>query len=136
MGAAIAATSSKANDWGIIAQATLYKSSDPATPLARLTYGSDGSITDLAGRIHYCSGCTNQLRIKIEVSSGGIKRPGETSWTQQVSTIPNEQVVGAVVNDGVQWNYSYQNLRYNAYVLGYQYDSVTVTGPASATRIR
>lgn len=117
------------NSWSAVRVAALYKTSDPATPLARLTYGDDGSITDLAGRVFQCTGCLNSMGAMIERSSGDVQLPTEPGVAKHVTTVPNERLIGGVLRDGAQWNYSYQNLRYNAYTLGYQYDSVSVTGP-------
>ena len=67
------------DDWGGVAQAAIYASADPATPLGRLTYGANGTITDLGGRVFSCQGCTNSLGTYLETSSGMLQLPGEGS---------------------------------------------------------
>ena len=114
--------------WGVVAQATLSASADPATPLARLTY-SGATITDLAGRVFQCTGCNNALGSPIETVAGSTQLPGEATPTLQVAPVAGAQIVGAVVRDGVPWTYAYANLRYDGQALGYLYDSLTVTGP-------
>ena len=63
--------------------ATIYASADPATPLGRLTYGTDPTdssittITDLGGRVFRCKGCVNSLGTNMETSSGMSQLPGE-----------------------------------------------------------
>jgi RHS repeat-associated protein len=114
--------------WGIVAQATLYASGDPATPLARLTY-SGATITDLAGRVFQCTGCNNALGAPIETVAGSTQLPGEATPSLQVAPLAGAQIVGSVTRDGVPWTYAYANLRYDGQALGYLYDSLTVTGP-------
>ncbi len=115
--------------WSAPSEVSLFNASAPNSPLVRQTYGADGTITDLAGRVFKCTGCDNRLGSAIERPAASFQLPGETGLTQQINALPSERVVGSAIRDGVQWNYNYQNLRYNAYTLGYQYDSVSVTGP-------
>lgn len=120
-------------------QVSLYGPADPNTPLARLTY-SGTSITDLAGRVFVCSGCTNRLDDPLEASAGSVQLPTETAPSMQVtstsySTASLAPLVTSVVKDGVQWTYSYLNPRYAQYCSGTSkigvaaFDRVTVTGP-------
>jgi RHS repeat-associated protein len=116
--------------WGAPAEATIYNSSAPTTPLGRLTYSADGTtITDLGGRVYTCQACQNSLGGSIETHSGSFRLPGEATPTLQVIPHPSHAIVGSVTNDGVQWNYSYANVRYDASTSGYWYDRLTVTGP-------
>ncbi|HET6630263.1 MAG TPA: hypothetical protein VFG91_10855, partial [Woeseiaceae bacterium] len=116
--------------WGSPAEAAIYNSSAPTTPLGRLTYSADGStITDLGGRVYTCQACANALGANLERSSGSLQLPGETSPTLQVTARPNYPLVGSITRDGVPWNYAYTNVRLNASGQGYLYDELAVTGP-------
>jgi RHS repeat-associated protein len=124
--------------WGTTSVATIYASADPATPLGRLTYGSEGTIgtpsyfitiTDLGGRVFRCQACANSLGAGIETSSGALRLPGEGSVSVQVTSLPSDGLVASVTNDGVVWNYAYTNLRHAGTLSTYLYDRVTVTGP-------
>ena len=122
---------------GIPQQATLYGPADPNTPLARLTFNGT-TITDLAGRSYVCSGCTNRLDDPLDTASGSMQLPGESAPAIQFNpmTVPGAaqvSVVSSVVKDGVQWTYTYLNLRPpscpGAEVTSGTYDRVTVSGP-------
>jgi RHS repeat-associated protein len=116
--------------WGAPAEAAIYNSSAPATPLGRLTYSADGTtITDLGGRVYTCLACGNALGTSIETHTGSLRLPGESSPTRQATPHPSHTVVASVADDGVQWSYSYANLRYDAQSQGHWYDRLTVTGP-------
>ena len=74
--------------WGSPAQATLYKSTAPTTPLGRLSYSLDGStITDLGGRV-FVPGCANTLSAPLERYSGSLKLPEESSPTYEAAALP------------------------------------------------
>ncbi|MCW5672744.1 MAG: RHS repeat-associated core domain-containing protein [Hydrogenophaga sp.] len=120
-------------DWGRVQQATLYRSAAPTTPLAKLTYDLDGTITDVGEREFKCQGvgCANVLGSNVQGDSGTMWLPGESTPTLQVSKHASAQVVSTVLKDGVQWNYTYTNLRWNANSSGYLFDRLTVTGPDS-----
>ena len=116
--------------WNTPAVAALYNSSDPATPIQRLTYSASGTIiTDLGGRAYSCTGCGNSLGNSIEVASGSETLPGESTVARQVVQNPSYTLVGSVTRDGVAWNYSYANVRYDATTVGHWYDRVTASGP-------
>ena len=117
--------------WGSPAEAALYKSSAPTTPLGRLSYSQDGTtITDLGGRVFTCQGCQNDaLGVNLEQPSGMLQLPGEASPSLQVQALPGEGVVGSVTRDGVVWSYAYTNLRLGVPASSYLYDRVRVTGP-------
>ncbi len=118
--------------WGSPNEVTLYKASDPSTPLARLTDNGSGTITDLAGRTYagYTLGTMGQ---DVESASFSKTLPTETTPTLTVAPIanlpPSAQMISSVNRDGVQWNYSYTNPQYDAVIGGYLYDAVNVTGP-------
>lgn len=114
--------------WGSVAQATIYASADPATPLGRLTYDTDGTITDLGGRVFRCTGCANSLGTGLQTSSGSLQLPGEGSASLQVAPLSTPHV-GSVTRDGVVWNYAYTNLRNATTLSTWLYDRLTVTGP-------
>ena len=118
--------------WGTPALVTLYKSSDPATALGRLTF-SGGTITDLGGRVYSCTGCANALGSNIETVAGSLTLPGEGSPTIQTTALAGAPGVGGVVGsatrDGVGWNYAYSNLTYDVQSQSYWYSALTVTGP-------
>jgi RHS repeat-associated protein len=116
--------------WGALAQATLYKSSAPSTPLGQLTYGwGTGTITDIAGRVFTCTGCTNAVNAQVEVPSATVTLPGESTPAKVVTSdggLPG--IVAAVAQDGVSRSYSYTNLQAASWP-DYRYTGVTVTGP-------
>jgi hypothetical protein len=120
-------------DWGSPAQATLYKSSAPTTPLGRLTYSLDGTtITDLGGRVYTCTGVANALGTGLERPSGSLTLAGEASPTWAATQLTGYGVVGSVTVDDVAWNYAYANIQPNSQSPGnYLYRRVTVTGPES-----
>jgi len=116
--------------WGSPAEAALYRSAAPGTPLGRLTYSSDGgTITDLGGRVFTCQGCAHALGAGLERSSGAHQLPGEASPTRQVTALASHAVVASVTRDGVSWNYGYTNLRNGSTPNSFLYDRLTVTGP-------
>ena len=116
--------------WSTPAEAAIYNSTAPTTPLGRLTYSADGTtITDLGGRVYTCQACRSSLGTSIETHSGLLQLPGEASPTLQVTSHPSHAIVGSVTIDGAQWNYSYANVRFDAQTSGYWYDRLTVTGP-------
>ena len=105
---------------------TLYKTSDPATPLGRLTHNVSGGITDLGGRTYTCGGCGNALGANVETTSGAIRLPGEATNAKLVTPKVAADVVETVVRDGVAWNYDYTNLFFNRI---WRYDKLNVIGP-------
>lgn len=116
--------------WGSPAEAAIYNSSDPATPLGKLTYSADGTtITDLGGRVYPCQACGNALGESLERSSGSLQLPGEGSPTWQATRLPNYPLVSSVTRDGVSWDYAYTNVRPTTSGTAYLYDQLTVTGP-------
>jgi RHS repeat-associated protein len=118
--------------WSTLAQATLYNASAPSTPLGQLTYATGGTITDLAGRVYTCVGCTNSVGAPFELSSGSMTLPGEPGAQETVTSIlpptASAGIVSTVVRDGVTWSYAYANYRKTPQ--GYGYDNVVVSGPA------
>jgi RHS repeat-associated protein len=120
------------HEWNSVHQAAIFSSSAPGTPLGRLTYDANGTITDLGGRVYTCSSCVNRLGSGIEVTSGTMQFPGESSPALQavaLSGSPGSGVVGSVTVDGVGWSYAYTNLRVDSVSNGHLYDRLTVTGP-------
>jgi RHS repeat-associated protein len=122
------------NAWALPAQATLYKSTDLNTPLARLTYHADGTIEDLNGRLYKCERCNNVAGGDVEVADGSLTLPGSTAGTLEAApTIEvtrrsdDKALVASVRRDGVLWNYTYGPLTSQG--THYTYPSVKVTGP-------
>jgi RHS repeat-associated protein len=121
--------------WNTVQQATIYNSTEPTTPLGRLTYSEGGTTTitevgtDLGERVYHCTGCANSLGSNLEVAAGTLRLPGEPSATLEAAALPDAQVVGSVTKDGVPWNYAYTNLRLDSSGSGFLYDRLTVTGP-------
>jgi RHS repeat-associated protein len=113
--------------WSSPATAALYKSG-VATPLAQFTYGGS-TITDIDGRVYTCTGCQNYLDSDIEVSAGSLTLPTEATPALEVIKHATHDVVAAVKRDGIQWTYTYTNLRKDAQTNSYWYDRLTVTGP-------
>ncbi|HEX6374538.1 MAG TPA: hypothetical protein VFZ91_02345, partial [Allosphingosinicella sp.] len=117
------------NQWGSVREAALYGPGS-AAPIQKLTYSfGGGTITDLAGRQYVCGGCINQLGAPLQTSAGSLQLPDESSPTLQVAQHSSGNVVRSVTRDGVDWTYSYTNLRLNAHASGYLYDRLTVNGP-------
>lgn len=121
------------NEWKKVAQATVYKSSDPSTPLQQLNYSANGTITDLAGRAFTCTWCDFRVGGQIEQSDAVVTLPTESTPTQTVTpTYYNYAAPGmvtSIVRDGVAWTYAYTNFRLLQSPEGYGYDKITVTGP-------
>ncbi|AMG72867.1 YD repeat protein [Sphingopyxis granuli] len=120
-------------NWGKPSQATLYKTSAPSTPIARLTYGLDGSVTDLNGRVYHGFD-PGALGVETETASYSQKLPTESTNTLVVtpkSGLPAlAQMIGSINRDGSVWNYSYTSPTYAPELGGYTYSAVNVTGPA------
>ncbi len=122
--------------WAAPSQATIYRTSEPSTPLGQLTYSLDGTtITDLGGRIYTCNGCTNKFAGEVETPSGSLRLPGESTDSIQVTTHSGGPVVGSVTRDGVTWNYAYTNLHWSATHKTWIWNALTVTGPNSYNQV-
>jgi RHS repeat-associated protein len=118
--------------WDAPSQAAIYHVSAPTAPLASFTYSSDRTtITDHSGRVFVCTGCIGGLSTSVETAVGTRRLPGETSDYLQVSSTvtPVAPLIGAVTVDGVQWNYSYTNVRPSTQPGAPYFDRVTVIGP-------
>jgi RHS repeat-associated protein len=119
--------------WGTPAEVTIYADSEPTIPLARMTYNSDGSATDLAGRT-YLGVNGGQMGTRTEETGFSITLPGETSASVAVANAEGVNspynLANSITRDGVQYSYSYLNPQFNAQIGGYVYGGVTVTGPA------
>jgi RHS repeat-associated protein len=116
------------NEWGEPKEVAIYNAADPSTPLQKLDYGTDGTVTDLAGRIFHGVGA-GQLGGHLEVIAGTLTLPGEATPTLNFSPVSGQNIIGSLTKDGVPWTYAYQNLTYDYQLLGYRYSSVTVAGP-------
>jgi YD repeat-containing protein len=118
--------------WYEPTDAAIYNASDPNTPLAKYTYNSDGTATDLMGRVYrgYDPGA---LGNPVEVGSYSRTLPTESAPAIAVSAATGlpagSPVVGSVNRDGVSWSYSYTNPVYYAGPDGYLYDGLSVSGP-------
>jgi RHS repeat-associated protein len=119
--------------WGTPAVATLYATANPSVPLARLTY-SGTTITDLAGRVYQCSGCTTALGYDTDTTTGSATLPGDSAPSLQVTKNATADLVASVVKDGVTWTYTYTNPRLNGWASAWLYDQVVVTGPNGYTQ--
>ena len=119
--------------WSTVAQTTMYNASDPATPLAQLTYAAGGAVTDLAGRTYTCSGCDFRVGGQVELSSATVTLPGEATAAQTVTptyySYAAPGMVTSVVRDGVNWSYAYSNFAISQSPEGYGYTQVVVSGP-------
>lgn len=118
--------------WGTASEVALYNANASTTPLAKLTYAGNGTVTDLAGRI-YQGYDLGTLSVDIETASFSRTLPTETvaavTATAATGLPTNAPMVGSVNADGVQWNYTYANPQYYSGIDGYLYSGVTVTGP-------
>jgi RHS repeat-associated protein len=117
--------------WSTVAQTAVYKATDPATPLARHIYSASGGVTDLLGRTYTCAGCDFRVGGQVELTSATVTLPSEASAAQTVSGTVFPAVVTAVARDGINWTYTYTNLRNLQSPESYGYDKVVVTGPNS-----
>ncbi|MGH8167046.1 MAG: hypothetical protein ACREQ1_07390, partial [Woeseiaceae bacterium] len=120
------------NEWSSVQQAAIYHSAAPTMPLGRLTYGTNATnvtITDIGDRVYTCQGCVNRLGSGVEVTSGSMQLPGESTPALQAVALPGSPVVASVTIDGVPWSYAYANLRQDPVSFDYLYDRLTVTGP-------
>jgi RHS repeat-associated protein len=92
--------------WSTLAQATIYSSSDTNTPLARHTYGTNGTITDLAGREWSC--CGDAVESVLQVSAVEMRLPDMTvdSFVATAASGTAAPRVGQVISDGVTWTYT------------------------------
>lgn len=116
--------------YNLPSRAAIFASANPATPLGQLTFDANGgAITDVGGRVFNCGGCSNAVGGDVETTSASLQLPGEGSPAVNVQPAPGGAVTQAVTQDGVHWNYSYANLRFNSSANAYLFDRVTVTGP-------
>ncbi|KWV91776.1 hypothetical protein AUC45_11270 [Erythrobacter sp. YT30] len=122
--------------WRTLASAGIYKGSSSTTPLAQHTY-SGNTITDIAGRTWECGTCNAHLDAMPLVSSTSLTLPGETApeYTATKSPQPTAWLapVAQITNQGVTWNYSYQNLTLNQTATAPKFSKITATGPQGAT---
>jgi RHS repeat-associated protein len=126
--------------WGSPSQAAIYNLADLNTPLGRLTYNANGTITDLGGRVYACTGCSNTLGIDLEIADGTMQLPGDPGPSLQVARVASGlPLVGSVVRDGVSYSYAYT---YNggaplfqAQTNSYLYTQLTVTGPSAFNQV-
>lgn len=118
--------------WGTPSVVTLYRASEPSTPLAQLTNNGNGTVTDIAGRV-YQGYDLGTLGTQIEKTNFTRTLPTESSPTLTVSEaagLPSgAPMIGTVNRDGVSWNYAYTNPQYYSGLDNYLYDKVDVTGP-------
>jgi RHS repeat-associated protein len=122
--------------WARVATATIYASAAPTVPLRRLSY-SGGTVVDSGDtvadtsddRSYICSDCGGQLGVDVEAPAATLQLPGDSTPALQAIAHPSAPVVASVTRDGVQWNYSYQNLQQAPGSFNWLYSSVTVTGP-------
>jgi len=123
-----AGTDVSQSGWGSPAQAALYSSADPATPLQRLTY-SGGTITDLGGRVYTVSAAANALGNDVESIQGTVQLPTEASSALTLNRHATRPFIASLVRDGVQWNYGYTGVQLYGGANDYSYTKLTVTGP-------
>ena len=125
-------------EWGKVALARLYRSAEPVTVLAQLSYAG-GIVTDMGGRQYACASCGGTLGETIEVVSGSLQLPGEASPALAVAAVPGKQLVQSVTRDGVQWSYAYSYLGGQPYLHlpsnSYWYDRLAVTGPDGFSQV-
>jgi RHS repeat-associated protein len=118
--------------WGTPSVVSLYKASDPSTPLGRLTNNGNGTVTDLAGRLYQGYNLGN-LGSDVEETSFTRTLPTEASPTLTVTAatgLPSAApMIGTVNRDGVSWSYSYTNPTYYTGLGNYVFDRVDATGP-------
>lgn len=126
--------------WGSPSEAAIYNLADLATPLGRLTYNANGTITDLGGRVYACTGCSNALGTDLETADGTMQLPGDSGPSLQVARVASGQpLVGSVVRDGVSYNYAYTYNGgapfYQVQTNSYLYTQLAVTGPSGFNQV-
>ncbi|UAB79217.1 RHS repeat-associated core domain-containing protein [Erythrobacter sp. SCSIO 43205] len=123
--------------WRQLASAGIYKGTASSTPLAQYTY-SGTTVTDIDGREWDCGSCSFSLDAPALVNATSLTLPGESTAHYTATAASGgsayQQPVGQVTNDGVTWDYSYQNLSYSHYSMSPRFDSVTITAPDGSTR--
>lgn len=99
--------------WTTLAEAKIVKSDAPSVPLARLTY-SGSSITDLAGRVFSCNGCSHGMAGTSSLSSFSVRLPGDTqdifvatAEARQYGSYTHANFTTDVDTAGVHYDYSY-----------------------------
>lgn len=124
------------NEWSRPSEVALFKASAPSTPLQRLTYNSNGSVTDLGGRI-YSGYNGGQLGVPVESGNYAQTLPTESSAaltvTPHVNFSGTAKLIGTINRDGKSWSYDYTGAGYSGPIGGYAFSKVTVQGPAGGT---
>ena len=137
--------------WGVLSQATIYKSDNLSTPLARHSY-SGSTITDLAGRQWVCSGegssgCGNALTDRASLRNMTVKLPEQSAnsvtataasrnyTTSSGGTITHSNWITQVVRDGMTWNYSYEPLSAPGKDPYKDISKVTISGPEGYSKV-
>lgn len=99
--------------WTTLTEARIVKSDTPSVPLARLTY-SGSTITDLAGRVYTCNGCSNGLGGQSSLASFSTRLPGDTqdvfvatAEARQYGQYIHANFTTDVDTAGVHYGYSY-----------------------------
>jgi hypothetical protein len=94
------------SQWSTLATATIYNSSDTNTALARHTYGSGGTITDLAMREWSC--CSDGMDTALQIADVTMRLPDMTNDSFDATpTTTHTQTprVAQIESDGVVWTY-------------------------------
>ena len=122
------------NEWSMPAQATLYATAAPSTPLQQLNYNFSNTthlttITDLWNRIWVVGGTLNQMGNYVESSAGSVQLPTETFNQLTIAQNASYPLVASVTRDGVAWSYSYVSPGLDPNSGDYLYSKLTATGP-------
>ncbi|RED12667.1 RHS repeat-associated core domain-containing protein [Parasphingopyxis lamellibrachiae] len=121
--------------WAELTQASIFELGVTSVHLARHQYGTDGSITDLAGRVWSC--CQDALDEQVQVSAVTQSLPGESGNSFVATASTNNRYVSQIVSDGVAWNYNAVETTQPGRCQPFHCDleSVTITGPLSFERV-
>lgn len=117
-------------EWYTPTEAAIFSDAAPTVAIQRYTYGS-GATTDISGRVYTGYG-PGSLGSPIEQKSFSQTLPTEGSPVTTVTEASNAPLVGAVVRDGVTWNYAYTNPALYGGPNGdatYHFPRLTRTGP-------
>ncbi|MFC4653748.1 RHS repeat domain-containing protein [Rheinheimera marina] len=126
--------------WSKLQTATLSKSSATGVALAKYTYGTNGTVTDLSGRSWTYSGYANASGGSEASGNFSLTLPGNGSSSQQVSSATlnysgqsHNLFATSVTNNGLNYSYSY-NTSGSPDPRKF-FTKVTISGPASYSRM-
>ncbi|WP_337881022.1 RHS repeat-associated core domain-containing protein [Rheinheimera sp.] len=128
------------NGWSRLQTATLSTTSTPGVALAKYTYGTNGTVTDLSGRSWTYSGYASASGGNETSGNFSLTLPGNGSSSQQVSSATltysgqsHNLFATSVTNNGLSYSYSYTTT--GSPDPRKFFTKVTISGPASYSRM-